>query len=380
MLIFPTLKRPLGALRSHKSRLGEFALLALLVVFVGVLSVAPLLRLTHAALAPDGYFDINRLVALLGGARVWQATINTVGIAIGATIISCVVGTAAALLVALSDFRCRVLWVFGFVLPLMLPPQVIALAWIQAFSPTSPVLGGMELVPPAGTRHPLYSMTGIVILLGLYNAPLVFLAVRASLQRVPADLMDAARSVGAGPMRGVWDVIIPLCRGGLFAGAALAFVSAIGNFGIQAMLGIPARIPTLITVIYQRLNSYGSSALNDMAVYAFLLAGVTVIGMAFAGWLGQRSDQRVAAARRVERLGLGGWHLPVGCIAWSYLAVWLVLPLSSLFASALVRGYGQPLNRDTLTFDNFANAIFHHESIRNAFGTSLWLTLVCVGS
>lgn len=352
--------------------------MALLVLFVGLLSVAPLARLGYAALMPDGSFDGARITDLLGGRRVIEATLNTVWISISATALATVIGTAAALLAGLSDMRSRTAWVFGFVLPLMIPPQVTALAWVQAFSPASPLLGALDLSLPPGTRHPLYSAGGIVFLLGLYNAPLVFLSVRASLQRLPAPLIEAARAAGAGALPVTRDIVLPLIRGGIFAGAALAFVSSIGNFGIQAMLGIPARVPTLITLIYQQLNSYGPSALNDMALLALLLAVLTLSGMGLTAWLGRRGDQRVDSAARPPRLSLSRWRMPVTLLAWGYLVLCLALPLTALLGTALVRGYGQPLSAETLTFENFANALFHHPGIRDAFLTSLWLTLAAV--
>ncbi|MBN9887315.1 ABC transporter permease [Salipiger abyssi] len=373
-----TPKRPYRALRLPSAPDGERLLLLALVLFVGVLSIVPLGRLAYAALFPQGGFDAARIAEILGGRRVAEAVVNTIWISVAATLLATVTGTLAALMTGLTDMRNRTLWVFGFVLPLMIPPQVTALAWIQAFSPASPILGPLGLSLPPGTRHPLYSMGGIIFLLGLYNAPLVFLSVRASLQRLPASLLEAARANGAGGFALTRDIVLPLIRGGVFAGAALAFVSAIGNFGIQAMLGIPARVSTLITLIYRRLSSYGPSALNDMALLALLLAGLTVCGMAVTAWLGRRGDQRVDAAQRPPRMALGRWRLPVEATAWAYLLACLVLPLSALFGTALVRGYGQPLNAETITFENFANALFHHEGIREAFATSLWLTLLTV--
>lgn len=356
----------------------EHTLLVLLAICVGVLSILPLARLIQAALLTEGSFRISRVLEVLANRRIIEATLNTLWIAAGATILSTFTGTLAALLVSISDMRARTLWVFGFVLPLMIPPQVIALAWIQAFSPASPILSLLDLAPAAGSRHPLYSATGIVVLLGLYHAPLVFLSVRASLRRVPADQVEAARANGASPLRATSGVILPLIKGGIYAGAALAFVSSIGNFGIQAMLGIPARIPTLITVIYQRLNSYGPSALNDMALIALLLAILTVSGLGLTSWLRRKGDQRVGGAAAPFAFPLGRWRLPVMTLAWGYLAMTLVLPLSALLASALVRGYGQTLGFDTLTFENFSNALFRHDGIRKAFLTSLWLTLLTV--
>lgn len=371
-------RRPLRALRTFLQTQDERVVMLLLSLFVGLLSIAPLARLGYAALIPDGGFDIERILRTFAGGRVIDATLNTIWISVSATALATVIGTAAALLAGLTDMRARTLWVFGFMLPLMIPPQVTALAWLQAFSPASPLLGPLGLSLTPGTRHPLYSAGGIVFLLGLYNAPLVFLSVRASLYRLPAPLIEAARSTGAGPLSVTRDIVLPLIRSGVFAGAALAFVSSIGNFGIQAMLGIPARVPTLITLIYRQMNSYGPSALNDMALLALVLAGLTVMGMALTAWLGKRGDQRVDSSSRTPRLSLGAWRVPVMLLAWGYLALCLILPLTALLGSALVRGYGQPLNAETVTFQNFANALFRHEGIRDAFLTSLWLTLAAV--
>jgi iron(III) transport system permease protein len=371
-------KRPVWALRSRHGLGGEHALLLALVLFVGVLSIAPLARLAYAAFVTKDGFDINRIADILGGRRVLEATANTIWIAISATFISTFLGTAAALLCNLTDMRKRSLWVFGFMLPLMIPPQVIALAWVQAFSPASPLLGVLGWSLPPGTRHPLYSMAGIIVLLGLYNGPLVFLSVRASLQRLPASLIEAAHATGAGHRSATLDIILPLIRSGIFAGAALAFVSAIGNFGIQAMLGIPGRVPTLITLIYRRLNSYGTSALNDMALLALLLAVLTVCGMTLTAWLGRKGDQCVETAQRPPRIVLGRWRFAITGIAWLYHVIFLMLPLSALLGTALVRGYGQPVTLETITFQNFANALFYHEGIRDAFLTSLWVTLTTV--
>lgn len=371
-------QRPKGALRSLLRWADMPILIVGLALFVGALSIAPLLRLALAALFPEGGFDPARIAAQLGSPRVMAATVNTLWISLAATLLATALGTAVALLVALTDMRARTAWVFGFVLPLMIPPQVMALAWIQSFSPASPLLAPLGLTLAPGMRHPLFSAWGIVLLLGLYNAPLVFLTLRATLRRLPADLIEAARAGGARPLAVLWTVILPLCRSGISAGAALAFVSAIGNFGIQAMLGIPARVPTLITLIYRQMNSYGTAALADLALLALLLAGLTVAGMALAAWLGLRGDQRVDGAARPIRFALGPMRPLLEIAAWGFLALTLILPISALLGSSLVSGYGQALTAETFTLTHYHNALFAHEGIRAAFATSLGLTLAAV--
>ncbi len=376
MSVLPGMMRSARDPRAIRWPGSERWILWLLAIMIGLLSVAPLTRLIWAAVAPQGLPDSERLLTLLNTPRVLRATGNTLIIALCATALSLLLGTLAAWLVALSDIRARSAWVFAFILPLMIPPQVTALAWVQALSPTGPLitlLAWLGLSPGVGPP-PLYSMSGIILLLGLHNAPLVFLAVRAGLQRLPSDLVEAARITGASPLRVLLTVILPLARPAIFAGAALSFVAAAGNFGIQAMLGIPARIPTLITLIYQQLNRSGPGALPDMAVLSLLLALITLAGLLSSSLLGGRRDVRVSGTAHGLTQSLGRWRLPVEAIAWLLMALVLLLPLSALLTTSLVQGFGQTLNGQTLTLINYRNALFDYPAVRHAFFTSLWLT------
>lgn len=356
---------------------SERLILALLVLLIGLLSVAPLMRLVWTAIAPSGVPDIARLTRLLASDRVLIASANTLLIALSSTLISVVLGTAAAWLVALSDLRAKTAWVFAFILPLMIPPQVTALAWLQALAPSSPLallFATLELPWFAPGEQPLYSLTGIVLLLGTHNAPLVFLTVRAGLRRLPADLVEAAQASGASRARILFTIVLPLARPAIFAGAALTFVAAAGNFGIQAMLGIPARVPTLITLVYQQLNGIGPSALPNTAVYALLIAVITLAGMAASAWLGGRHDVRVNGAPRLWQQSLGRGRMAVEGVAWLWMALTLLLPLSALLITALTSGFGQALSWQTLTLENFRAALWGYPAVRQAFLTSLGLT------
>ena len=101
------------------------------------------------------------------------------------------IGATVAVLVALTDIRGRNAFVFCFVLPLMIAPQVMALAWLQLFGPSSTLLKMIGLAPPLGSRNPLYSAEGIILLLGVQYAPLVFLTLRAGLRTLPHELIEA---------------------------------------------------------------------------------------------------------------------------------------------------------------------------------------------
>ena len=205
----------------------------------------------------------------------------------------------------------------------------------------------------------------------MQHAPLVLLVVLAALRGLPCEMTEAARIFGATPTRLLRRVILPLLAPTLAAGFMLAFVSALGNFGILAILGIPARFTTLPVLIWNRLSSFGPGALTDVAVISIILALLSLAAIAAQFALHRRSRSTVVGPPQPPlRLTLGRLR-PVaeGCLAL-YIAATLVLPLTSLTATALVATYGLPLTLDTFTLENFREVLLRQTSTLRAFGNS----------
>ena len=172
-----------GLRRVHVS--GERAVFVALVVLVSGLSVVPMGRLVLESIAPGGQFGTGVLHEVLDARSTWRATWRSLETAVGGTVVSVLLGGAFALLVALTDIRGKRALVFCFLIPLMIPPQVTALSWVQVLGPSSALLNTLGIAPPLGTPNPIYSREGIIVLLGIQHAPLVFLALRAGLRSMP---------------------------------------------------------------------------------------------------------------------------------------------------------------------------------------------------
>lgn len=352
---------------------GERVLLAVLLPALAVLSLWPMARLLAEAASPGPDLDFPALRGTLAAAATWQATLNTVEIAVGATVVALLLGGLFAVLIAVTDIRAKTALVFAFMLPLMIPPQITAIAWIQVFGPSSALLKGLGLAPPPGTPNPLYSKAGIVLLMGIEHAAIVFLALRAGLRAIPRDLVEAAQASGARPLRVLATIVLPLARPALLAGAALAFVSAVGNFGIPALLGIPAGVSVLPTLIYRRLAGFGTSALAEAAVLSVLVGLIALAGTLAHGRAAAHADARVLGmgGKPVE-LRLGRWRRWTEALAWTAVGLIVVLPLAALVSTALVRVYGLPLSADAVTLAHFAQ-VFDLAATRRAFANSLML-------
>ncbi|MEM0934389.1 MAG: iron ABC transporter permease [Pseudomonadota bacterium] len=353
----------------HRIRLerGEVLTLAVVVCVALLLFAFPLGLLAQVAFR-DG---LGPILAALDTRSVPRALWNSLDSAGVSAALALVSGTAAALIIGLTNVRGKGVFAFLFLIPMMIPPHVTAIAWIQALGPSSPLLQTLGLAPPLGTTHPLYSREGVILLLGIQHAPLVFLVVLAALRSLPRELSDAARVSGARAGRMLWRIILPLLAPTLIAAYALAFVSALGNFGIPALLGIPARYTTLPVLIWQRLASFGPSVLTDMAVIATLVATIAIAAVVLQLWLAsRRRNALIGPPQPPLDIHLGRKRPAVEAAMALVVLATLVLPLTALFTTALVPTYGVKLNAETLTLSNFAEILFRQSVTLRAFANS----------
>lgn len=352
---------------------GEGVTFVALIVICLALFVLPLGLLAAVAFGEGA----GAFAEALNSRSVPRAIWNSFESAALSALLALLGGTAAALVLGLTDIRHKGPFTFLLLIPMMVPPHVTAIAWVQALGPSSALLQSLGIAPEIGSTHPLYSREGVIFLLGIQHAPLVFLVVLAALRSLPREMSDAARVAGARPARLLTHILLPLLAPTLIAGYALAFVSALGNFGIPALLGIPARYTTLPVLIWQRLASFGPSVLTDMAVIASLVALIAVAVVVFQMWLGARTrNALIGPPQPPLDIRLRRLRGPVECAVALVILATLVLPITALFTTALMPTYGVALSRETLTFDNFAEVLLRQTVTMRAFVNSTFIASV----
>ncbi|MDX5594568.1 iron ABC transporter permease [Pseudovibrio sp. SPO723] len=345
-------------------------LLAGLSLYVVGLCVVPLLLL----FAEIGTTELPTVAEVMAAPSTRLAAYRTVEASLGATAVSLVLGGYLALVLGAARPVGRAFLTFLVLVPMLVPAQIAALAWLELTGPSSVILGAIGLAPEPGTRNPLYSREGIILLMGIEHMPIVFLAVRAGLRSIPNDLLEAGNLAGAGSMRSLWRIVFPLLRPSFLAGGALAFAAAVGNFGIPALLGIPGRYTMLTALIYQRLSGFGPSVLGEVAVLSLLLALIAVIALTAQGFAQARA-----------RVVLSGQGMPVQfkvsqrtriALTVSVLLLLIpasVLPVFALVGTSVVKALGLPLTSETMTISHYAD-VLSNSTARRAFVNSAWLS------
>jgi molybdate transport system permease protein len=192
-----------------------------------------------------------------------------------------IVGTPAAYLLATRSFRGRAFVVTVLELPLVLPPAVAGIALLAALGPKG-ILG--SALADAGVELVL-TTAGVVVALTFVASPFYLRQAQAAFAAVDPTLLAAARTLGAGEARAFVRVAIPLARGGLAAGAALAWGRALGEFGATLMFAGSLRGVTQTSplAIYDRFATDFPAALALSAVLLAVSAAVLLAVRLAAG-------------------------------------------------------------------------------------------------
>lgn len=177
-------------------------------------------------------------------------------------------------------------------LPLVLPPVVTGYLLLLLLGRKG--LIGAPLEAWFGL-HIAFTWIGAAIAASVMAFPLMVRAVRLAIEMTDRETEDAARTLGANPLRVLLTVTLPLAAPGILAGLVLAFARSLGEFGATITLAgnIPGESRTLPVAIY----SYSQMPDGDASVQRLVLISVAVSVLALLGseWLARRLARRVAA-------------------------------------------------------------------------------------
>lgn len=196
-----------------------------------------------------------------------------------AIVVIVLLGTPAAWLLATRSFRGRSAVITLVELPLVLPPAVAGIGLLAALGPQG-LLGGA--LDDLGVRLVLET-AGVVVALVFVAAPFYIRQAQTAFAAVDRSWLEASRTLGAGEARAFATIGVPAAAPGLFAGLALAWGRALGEFGATLMFagsfrGITQTVPL---AIYDRFATdlTGALALSAVlvAVSAALLLSVKLV-------------------------------------------------------------------------------------------------------
>lgn len=279
-----TAPRPKG--RSDGKRLGGWKGLLCAGFFLGVFLIAsiPHMGVLFLSLAERWYgtvipdeLTMRHYIEALGNGLVVPSIQNSLMYAGCATMVAVVIGLAVAWVVVRSDLKSRGFLDALVMLPLAVPGLVMAFGYLALSQEGKPF---HFLVGAGGSPFML-----LVIAYAIRRLPYVVRAAVAGLQQSNPALEEAAKSLGATPMRMMRRVAIPLIGANLAAGAILAFAFAMLEVSDSLILAQQAQHYPITKAIYSLLSTLGNGTelAAALGVWAMVFLSVAIMGAAVLG-------------------------------------------------------------------------------------------------
>jgi iron(III) transport system permease protein len=243
------------------------ALLLLPHMVLMLVSLVPAFTWTAEPFPP--VLNLGNWTALFTDAERLRPVLNSLWMAAAATLAAVALGFTAARFAATRRDRVGGLLEGLIAVPWAVPGTVFAVALATTFSANQPWLGRFVLIGTPWILPLAYLVR---------NLPLTGRASLAGLRQLDPALEEAAASLGAGRLRRLARVTLPLLRPALAAGAGLAFITALGDFIVSIVLYTFETRPISIEI----LSSLRLQDLGMAAAYGVLL--MTASAAAFLLW------------------------------------------------------------------------------------------------
>ena len=193
-----------------------------------------------------------------------------------------------AALVAQSPKKYRDLLLLLVILPFWSNFLIRIYAWMILLGPQAALARGVNGVLALFGHEPvplLFSSFAVLVCLVYVHLPFMVLPLYANLEKHDQALLDAAQDLGAGAWQRFWRITFPLSLPGVYAGAALVFIPALGIFAIPDILGGPD--DSLIgNVIKQQFLETRDWPFGSVLSIVLTLSALALAGL--AAWIGRR--------------------------------------------------------------------------------------------
>jgi molybdate transport system permease protein len=239
---------------------------AALAALVFACAFAVLAFLALPVIAIFTHVSPGRLASQLTNPVVTDALVVSLKTSAIAQALVLALGTPTAFVLS-RRFRGRGLLVTLVELPLVLPPAVAGLGLLAAFGRAGLLHTGLP-----------FTQAAVVAAVAFVGGPLYVRAAIAAFEAVDANLVAASRTLGAGPVKTFFRVVLPLARDGLVAGEALSFARGLGEFGATIMFaGSLQRVTqTLPLAVYAEFDVDFDTALAVSGLLVLISAALLV--------------------------------------------------------------------------------------------------------
>jgi iron(III) transport system permease protein len=297
--------------------------------------------LSSGALGRFGALTLSNYVAVYTNGETYQLFGVTLLYAAFVAVAAVLVGLVLAWIAVRTDTPLAGEMGWLVFIPYAIPGTLTSVAWILLANPNTGFLNvAVRRLSGNATATPfnVYSFLGMVFVAAVPATVLSFTFLSVALRAMDPSLEEASGMAGAGPLRTLWQVSLPLVRPAVFSMLAILLILGLESCDVPAFVGIPAKIYVFTTQIFVQTSVKIPPDYGMAATYGVLLLALTLV-LTYAYQRSLANPERYATISgkgfRPRRIKLGPWRwLTLGLFVLFFLIA-AVLPLLTLIAISL---------------------------------------------
>jgi len=354
---------------------GIYGAGGIIFILLIVVILYPSYTLVKTSFYADDQLSINNYIELLSNQTTYIVFRNTFIVSFWGALGATALGVTIAWLLARTDIPFKKFWRTTLIIPYIIPPFIGAIAWVYLLGPVGYINKFWMAI--TNTFDPLwviYGQGGIIFVMILYSYPIAYMVTLGPLSQMNPALEEAGQISGAGTLRTLRDITLPLMLPSIGGSALLIFMSMMANFGIPAVIGFPKRYFVMSTQIFLTiLNFDRANNLQIAAALSMLLVFLALITMQLQQWIqGKKSYAIISGKSSQPQLVPLRNKKYIAVVFLGLLVLFtVVLPVISILATSLLRALGLPFTLENLSFVNFSRIIYEvpkvQRAIRNSF-------------
>jgi len=382
----PPPRAPSAPVGGRRRRLAGNLVNLVMILLIGYLVLVPLVILLYSSFKASttqlpfqvAGFSLENFRRVFESGQFASVTLNTVVYVVGSLVVALVLSTGLAYLMERTDIPGRRFLSPMALSPMAVPVTVMAIAWALVANPVNGPLAVL-LRQTLGLSIDIYSLPGMIVVMGIFGVPSMYLMIAPAFARMNPELEEAAATIGAPLRRRLRLIVFPLIMPAMSAAAMLFVVVALEGFAIPAILGLPKQIFVFSSQIqYYVEPPTGLPNYGQASTYGVLLLAVSLV-MLLVYRRRTRDVHRfrvvVGKAYRPARASLGRWRIPIFVIVCAYLFIGIGLPILTLIWTSL-SPFVRPISLSGFASMTFAN--YGHVFAAPEIGQTLLNTAIVV--
>lgn len=356
-----------------ESRWIERGAIIVMLVAIVVLIFYPMFWMLRTSIVDpaSGGFSLQAYQILFTG-RQLQIVINTIIYVTLTTIVSLLFGLPLAWAVARTDMPFKGLIATSAVICYVVPPFLQGMAYTFVLSPNAGFANRFLDATLGIKPFNVYTMTGMVVVSAMHSFAQVFILVRSSLYTMDSAIEEASQTCGASHLQTMRRITMPLVTPAILSASVLAAILTLAQFGVPAVIGLPAGIRVLTTEVYSLLSSFPPRFEIVSAFALVFLFFSAILVFVQKKVLGARSFTTVVGrGLRPKQIQIGGLRWPLFAFCFVIVGGALYVPAVIIFLISFLRTWGFWLRPGNLTLANYEQIFFRLGETQRAFANTL---------